>query len=96
MARVMHIMSPCVRPKRVHKQNILIVAKDFEGSRYPRVDSEKKQPSGPDRFWVTLGSLWDHFAVTLGSLRVYEGYFGVTLVRFQSVLIFPVDFNGFI
>ena len=44
------------------------------------------------------GSLWGHFAhfgVTLGSLRLYEGYFGIILVRFQKTLILPIDFDDF-
>ena len=39
-------------------------------------------------FRVILGSL--------GSLWVYESYFGVILARFHEILIFPTYFNDFI
>ena len=50
-------------------------------------------------FGVTLGSLSSHFGVILGSLGllwVYESYFGVILVRFHEIRIFPIYFNDFI
>ena len=41
MALVMHIISPCVRPKRAQNQNIFIFPMNFEGSRGPRRRQEK-------------------------------------------------------
>ena len=99
MAHVMHIMSLCIRPKRVHKQIILIVAKDFACHGSHEDARESLQPSEPGHFGVTLGSFWDHFAhscATLRSFWVYEVYFEVTLVHSQKTLIFPIDFNDFI
>ena len=58
-----------VRPKRVHKQNIVIFAKDFACPRRARVRQECEGISEPDHFGVILGSLWDRFGylwVTLG------------------------------
>ena len=37
---VMHIISPCVRPKGAQKQNVLIFPMNFEGSGGPRVRQE--------------------------------------------------------
>ena len=89
-----------VRLKRAHKQQILIFPKDFACPRSHEHAKESLQPSEPDDFWVTEGSLWGQFGylcVTLGHLmvtsqslwRVYKG-------RFQKTLIFPTDFNDFI
>ena len=50
MARVMPIVSLCVRPKWVHKQEIHIFPMNFEGSRWPRADSENERPSEPTLF----------------------------------------------
>ena len=69
MARVMHIASPCVRPKRVHKQN-LVFCEGFCLSKKPGGFSEN-EPAAIGHFGVVLGALRGHFAhvgVTLGSL----------------------------
>ena len=39
--RMVHIISPCVRPKRTQKQNIFIFPMNFEGSRGPRGSPKK-------------------------------------------------------
>ena len=99
MAHVMHIMSLCIRPKRVHKQIILIFAKDFACHGSHEYSKESLQRSGPGHFGVTLGWFWDDFAhswATLRSFWVYEVYFEVTLVHSQKTFIFPIDFNDFI
>ena len=36
IAHAMHIISPCVRPKRAQKQNVFIFPMNFEGARGPR------------------------------------------------------------
>ena len=62
-----------VRPKRAHKQQILIFPKDFACPRSHEDARESLQPSEPDDFWVTEGSLWGQFGylcVTLGHLMV--------------------------
>ena len=52
-----------VRPKRVHKQIILIFAKDFACHGSHGYAKESLQLSEPEHFWghfgVTLGSFWD-------------------------------------
>ena len=54
-------------------------------------------------FGATSGLLWGHlrmtsvhFGVTLVRLWVHEVYLGITLVQFQKIFIFPIDFNDFI
>ena len=99
MACIMHVVSPCVRSKRVHKQKILIFAKDFACPRGARRRQPNEQPSGPvgpDRLG---GSLWGHFGylwVTLGHLMVtlqsLWSHFGYMKVPFQKTLIFPYRF----
>ena len=53
-------------------------------------------------FGGTLGLVWGHIGMTLGHfgvslvrLRVHECHLEVTLVQFQEILIFPIDFNDF-
>ena len=46
MARVMHILSPCVRPKRVHKQNIFICRRILlvkEAQSIPRMRTDLRE-----------------------------------------------------
>ncbi len=79
MALVMPIVSPCVRPKRIHKQEILIYAEDFACPRRAQGRQEHKQHSEPGDFGVSLGSLWVYgidFGITLGLLWVYGVDFG--------------------
>ena len=92
-----------VRPKRVHKQIILIFAKDFACHGSHGDARESLQSSEPDHFGVTLGSLWGQFGylwVTLGHLMVTSqslwSHFGYMKVRFQKTFIFPTYFNDFI
>ena len=49
MAHAMHIISPCVRPKRAHKQNIPIFPTYFEGSGGVQGRQPNEQVSDPDR-----------------------------------------------
>ncbi len=49
MALVMHIISPCVRPKRAHKQNIFIFPMNFAWPGSRETARESLQPSEPDR-----------------------------------------------
>ena len=49
MALAMHIISPCVRPRRAHKQEIHIFLTYFEGPRGARGRQENEKPSEPDR-----------------------------------------------
>ena len=55
-----------IRPKRVHKQKILIFAKDFACQRVYGYPGAGLQVSGPDRPKVIFGSLWSQFGVSLG------------------------------
>ena len=71
MALVMDIVSPCVRPKRVHKQEILISARDFACPRRARGRQEHEQHSEPSDFGGILASLGSYFGVI--------GYMGLTL-----------------
>ena len=48
-ACLIHIMSPCVRSKRVQKQKVLIFAKDFACQRCDEYPGAGFQPSEPDR-----------------------------------------------
>ena len=78
-----------VRPKRVHKQNIFIFAKDFACPRRARGRQECEERSEPDHFGVifgvTLGSVWvsvgdfgsldSHFTIIVESHWVYKGPF---------------------
>ena len=66
-----------VRPKRVHKQNILIFAKDFAFQKSHELAS-KINRSTLGSVWVFVGdfgSLDDHFTIIVESLWVYEGPF---------------------
>ena len=73
MACVAHIMSPCVRPNRVHKQQIHIFATLF----LPSKEAWRNlQPICGPASPTTLGSLGHHFDVGLGTPL---GHFGVTL-----------------
>ena len=46
--------------------------------------------------WGHIGTTLGHFGVTLVRLRVHEGRVEVTLVQFQEIFIFPIDFNVFL
>ena len=97
MAHVMHIISLRVRPKRVHKQNIFIFSTYFACPRGPEHSNGAKNQAGRGGFGViwrhfgailhTLGSLWNHFRYMIVDLE--------SLVRFQNIFIFTIDFNGF-
>ena len=54
MASVMRIVSPCVRPKRVHKQKILISSTYF-GCQGSHEDSRAKLRSSEPRGWEGVG-----------------------------------------
>ena len=45
--------------------------------------------------WGHIGMTLGHFGVTLVRLRVHEGHLEVTLVQFQEIFIFLIDFNDF-
>ena len=86
-------------PKSGNVEKVLVFKAFLNGQRGDEYSREVLQSSGRSGFGVILGSLWGHFGVTLGSLgsfSVCEGCFGVTLVRFQNIHIFPMDFNDFI
>ena len=57
MALVVHIMSPCVRPKRVHKQEMHISPTYCAFQTSHEDAKESLQLSEPGVFWITLGSL---------------------------------------
>ena len=92
MTHVMHIISLRVRPKRVHKQNIIISPTYFacpRGQKYSRKTNNVPARGG---LGVILASFWCHFAhfgVT------YECWAGVALVHSQNIFIFPRDFWWF-
>ena len=55
MASVMAICGGLVRPKSENVKKIALVLRVlFEGSRVPRVSSEKKRPSGPYHFSLKM------------------------------------------
>ena len=74
-----------VRPKRVHKQNIFIFAKDFACHGSHEDARESLQRSEPDHFGIGLGSVWvsvgdfgslnGHLTIIVESLWVYKGPF---------------------
>ena len=67
-------------PKTENVEKVLVFIAFFKRSREPRADSENEQGMARRGFGITLGSLWSHFGVilgSLGSLWVYESYFGV-------------------
>ena len=45
--------------------------------------------------WGNIGMTLGHFGVTLVRLSVHEGHLEVTLVQFQEIFIFRIDFNDF-
>ena len=61
-----------VRPKRVHKQNIIIFAKDFACQGSP--EDSRKTNSRASR--GTFGSRWGQVWVSLGLVWVSVGDFG--------------------
>ena len=88
ISRLMHIVSPCVRPKRAHKEGIHIFAALFACPRGPEHSRKTNNPPGPTVFGARLGSLWvsvgdfwlflsldDHFEIIVESPWVYEGPF---------------------
>ena len=95
----MHIVSPCVRPKRAHKQEIQIFRTFFNTFTNHECPQESIQGVGPEGFWGhskhILGSFGD-FGMTFRSLWAYEGYLGIMLADFQNIFIFLTDFNDFI
>ena len=46
--------------------------------------------------WGHIGMTLGHFGVSLVRLRVHEGHLEVTLVQFQEIFIFQIDFNDFL
>ena len=96
---VMCIVSPCVRPKRAHKQEIHIFPTFFDTFTNHEAPQEAPQGSETEGFWGPskhiLGSFGD-FGMTFRALWAYEGYLGIILVDFLKILIFPIDFNDFI
>ena len=80
MALVMHIISPCVRPKRAHKQQILIFPMNFEGSREPGGFYRCQGKIEQWHFGVIRGSLLDTLWLLLSDL----GYMRVTLESLWS------------
>ena len=92
-----------VRPKRAHKQQILIFPQDFACPRSHEYAKESLQSSEPDDFWVTEGSLWGQFGylcVTLGHLMVTSQslwkHLGYIKVVFKKHPFSLIDFNDFI
>ena len=98
-ARVMRIVSPCVRSKRVHKREIHIFPTFFNTFTNHGCPQESPKLPESDGFWghsrFILGSCGS-LGMTFTSLWVYEGCFDLILVAFQRILIFPTDFNDFI
>ena len=62
-----------VRPKRVHKQNIITFAMDFACPRSHEGAKESLQPSEPAHVGVTLGSVW----VSVGDSGSLDGHFTI-------------------
>ena len=95
----MCIVSPCVRPKRAHKQEIHIFPTFFNTFTNHECPQESLRGAEPDGFWGNsnhmLGSFAD-FGMTFRSLWAYEGYLGIILVDFRKILIFLIDSNDFI
>ena len=86
MVLVMPIVSPCVRPKRVHEQEITIFAKDFACPKRVQGRQKHEQHSEPSDFWGTLGPRWGYFGVTLGSLLLYGVDFGSLWDHFGMIV----------
>ena len=76
MALVMHIISLCVRSEGAHKQEMQILPCVFLVQDGPENTRSTKVPA--DR--VTLGWVWCHLGVSLGSLWALSGYLKVTLI----------------
>ena len=95
----MRIISPCVHPKWVHKQEIHIFPLFFDTFTNHEASQESPRGVEPEGFWghsrFTLGSFGD-FGMTFRTIWVYEGYFDIILVDFQKIFIFPMYFNDFI
>ena len=95
----MRIVSPCVRPKGAHKQEIHIFTTFFDTFTNHEGAQESPQVLESEGFWGhskdILGSFGD-FGMTFRSLWAYEGGLGSILVDFLKILIFPIDFNDFI
>ena len=89
MALAMHIISPCVRPKRAHKQNIFIFPTYFAYPRGPEDSSGAKKLASR----IGFGVIWRHFGAilrTLGSLWNHLRYMSVDLESLWSVFkIYP-------
>ena len=99
----MHIISPCVRSKRAHKQerHVLPTFFTFQGSHGDARESLRR--SEPNNFLVTLEPLSGHFGhlrVPLGHLMITLGslwsYFGCNRVDFEKHSFSQIDFNDFI
>ena len=84
----MHIVSPCVRPKRAHKAGIHIFAAFFACTRSQEDSKKTNNVARKTVFGARLGSLWvsvgdfwlflpldDHFEIIVESPWVYEGPF---------------------
>ena len=83
MAHVMHIMSPCIRPKRVHKQEIDI----FQWTLKLQDSHEhaKKNNGG-----VSRGGGLGHFGVKLHTSERLWGHF-----RYRRVTLYVLTFGPF-
>ena len=88
----MRIVSPCVRPKGAHKQEIHIFTTFFD-TFANHESSQELLVWGHSKH--ILGSFGD-FGMTFRSLWAYEGGLGSILVDFLKILIFRIDFNDFI
>ena len=90
-----------VRPKKAHKKEIHIFAKDFACPRWAEEIRGAKEAPAPTDFGgalMTVWVIWCNFGDTL-ALGIIMGslwrHFGYMKVRFQKTLIFPTDFNDF-
>ena len=88
----MRIVSPCVRPKGAHKQEIHIFTTFFD-TFANHESSQEVSVWGHSKH--ILGSFGD-FGMTFRSLWAYEGGLGSILVDFLKIFIFKTDFNDFI
>ena len=95
----MRPISSCVHAKWVHRREIHIFPLFLDTCTNHEASQESPRVVEPEGFWghsrFTLGSFGD-FGMTFRTIWVYEGYFDIILVDFQEILIFRMDFNGFI
>ena len=88
----MRIVSPCVRPKGAHKQEIHIFTTFFD-TFANHESSQELLVWGHSKH--ILGSFGD-FGMTFRTIWVYEDYFDIILMDFQNIFIFPTDFSDVI